>query len=195
MSAWCVRALHHQATTACPPTHLASRLPCAHSPPPLPDAQSAIRTLSRCLLGPHIFLPMEIASIMLLATASVVMFCSFIRCVCRTCWPQAHTPPSEMDMGMPTELSDAEEDDEGGGAAGGSAGGGGSAASRNGATSTTRAAQGGSDKPASSATAADDEDDLDELPAYGQVVEGGSLTVQPLNAQTIPVSTSGASQS
>ena len=38
---------------------------------------------SKCLMGPQLFLPMEIASIMLLATASAVLLCTLVRCCCR----------------------------------------------------------------------------------------------------------------
>lgn len=69
--------------------------------------------LSKCLLTPHFFLPMEMASVMLLATASFVLLCSVVRCCCRHfCSPlpsaSDHGSGSSIDLG---ELSDASDDE------------------------------------------------------------------------------------
>jgi len=71
----------------------------------------AMHELSQCLIGPQFFVPMEIASIMLLTTASVVLFCSLVRCCCRRFCASAPAPPSEIHLDEPA-LSDASDDDE-----------------------------------------------------------------------------------
>lgn len=48
-----------------------------------PDCLEAMHKLSECLYGPQLLVPMEIASFLLLATASVVLFCTLLRCCCR----------------------------------------------------------------------------------------------------------------
>ena len=68
--------------------------------------------LSKCLLTPHLFLPMEIASLMLLVTASVVLFCTLARCCCRHFCTPAPAPPSEITLDEAAELSDASDDEQ-----------------------------------------------------------------------------------
>ena len=72
----------------------------------------AMHELSKCLLTPHLFLPMEIASLMLLVTASVVLFCTLARCCCRHFCTPAPSPPSEITLDEAAELSDASDDEQ-----------------------------------------------------------------------------------
>lgn len=44
----------------------------------------SLEELSECRFAPRLLLPMEIASALLLATASIVLSCSLLRCCCRT---------------------------------------------------------------------------------------------------------------
>ena len=126
--------------------------------------------LSKCLLTPHFFLPMEIASVMLLATASVVLLCTVVKCCCRHfCMPlpspSEHASASSIDLG---ELSDGSDDE---------------SAPRVTITTTAhgRNAAGGNGAPSGAAARARDEahaakavahvevDEDEELPAYTHV--------------------------
>jgi len=45
--------------------------------------QKSIDILDNCIYTPHLLIPMEIASMLLLATASIVLLCTLLRCCCR----------------------------------------------------------------------------------------------------------------
>ena len=67
---------------------------------------------SKCLMGPQLFLPMEIASIMLLATASAVLLCTLVRCCCRHfLMPMPSSSTAEITLDEQGELSDASDDE------------------------------------------------------------------------------------
>ena len=67
---------------------------------------------SKCLMGPQLFLPMEIASIMLLATASAVLLCTLVRCCCRHfLMPMPSSSTAEITLDKQAELSDASDDE------------------------------------------------------------------------------------
>ena len=128
---------------------------------------------------------MEIASIMLLATASVVLLCTFVRCCCRNFCHREPTPPSEIHLDEATELSDASDDDvpTRTDAATFAAAAKRTAPARD--TSSTRSDGHGdrSEKPVAAAV----DDDEDDLPGYAQVVDddGPQFSVQPLSAAQI----------
>jgi len=72
---------------------------------------TAMRSLSECLYGPELLVPMEIASFLLLATASVVLLCTLLRCCCRyACVPNNTDDASETSGAA--ELEDITEDEE-----------------------------------------------------------------------------------
>lgn len=57
-----------------------------------PPCAYAMSDLSDCVYGPRMLMPMEIASFLLLVTASSILFCAILRCCCRfVCSP----PPAE----------------------------------------------------------------------------------------------------
>ena len=67
---------------------------------------------SKCVMGPQLFLPMEIASIMLLATASAVLLCTLVRCCCRHfLMPMPSSSTAEITLDEQAELSDASDDE------------------------------------------------------------------------------------
>eukprot|EP00325_Prymnesiales_sp_UTEX-LB-985_P009007 CAMPEP_0174714238 /NCGR_PEP_ID=MMETSP1094-20130205/17384_1 /TAXON_ID=156173 /ORGANISM="Chrysochromulina brevifilum, Strain UTEX LB 985" /LENGTH=291 /DNA_ID=CAMNT_0015913559 /DNA_START=69 /DNA_END=941 /DNA_ORIENTATION=+ len=85
-----------------------------------PDCRLALRMWQECNLGPHLLLPMEIASVMLLATASFTLLCTVLRCCFRRLrGAAARTSAPSLSLEEPFDLSDVEEDEEGGGTAGG----------------------------------------------------------------------------
>ena len=68
------------------PPSLASPLPPAPLtlPPPASAPQKSANPLMRCLEDPSsLLMPMEVASYLLLATASFVLLCTLVRCCCR----------------------------------------------------------------------------------------------------------------
>ena len=70
--------------------------------------RKAMEYFDECAFGPHLILPMEIASIMLLATASVILFCTILRCCCRLHqdWVAASSAAHEIHLDEHVELSD-----------------------------------------------------------------------------------------
>ena len=122
-----------------------------------------MRDLSRCLRGPQLFLPMEIAFVMLLATAGTVLSCTLFRCCCRTFCAPAPVPPSEIHLDQTGELSEEEEDLPAQPAA----------ANANAAASTTSVPpkRGGAHATEAVAAQEEEDEDDDDLPAYTQVAE------------------------
>jgi len=71
--------------------------------------QSFIYQLDHCILTPHLLVPMEIASMLLLATASIVLLCTLLRCCCRyVCISPAHIN-DDLSTLHDEELSDEDE--------------------------------------------------------------------------------------
>ena len=134
-----------------------------------------------CLHKLPALLPMEVASAMLLVTASFTLLCTLLRCFCRHfCKPPERAGHPAVSLEEPTEVSEGSEDEENHGGASGQPAVGASAA----ATTSTRAApKGGKAGAAQKAAAVADEDEYDDqLPAYTQVVEHSALVVQPLQS-------------
>ena len=134
-----------------------------------------------CLHKLPALLPMEVASAMLLVTASFTLLCTLLRCFCRHfCKPPERAGHPAVSLEEPTEVSEGSEDEENHGGASGQPAVGASAA----ATTSTRAApKGGKAGAAQKAAAVADEDEHDDqLPAYTQVVEHSALVVQPLQS-------------
>jgi len=149
------------------------------------SCRQAMADLDECLNQRHLLLPMEIASAMLLVTASFTLFCTIVRCCCRRfCTaPVGGSSHPAVSLEEPTELSDASEDEE---HTQGQPGGPSSSSTRGSATRAAPAASkggkgaAGSAKAAAAPAAAEDEEHDDQLPAYTQVVEHSALAVQPL---------------
>mmetsp|Transcript_9417 Transcript_9417/g.28655 ORF Transcript_9417/g.28655 Transcript_9417/m.28655 type:complete len:336 (-) Transcript_9417:239-1246(-) len=133
----------------------------------------AMREWSDCIYGPRLLVPMEIASFLLLAAASVILFCAVVRCCCRLC--NRTLPRRELHGSRAESLvdpdSDREADDDTLGeigleplqAAPDPAGSGG------GATKMFREAE---------THASDAGDDDEALPTYSDVVDG-AVVVRP----------------
>lgn len=132
------------------------------------NCEVAMSRFSDCLYGPRLLLPMELASVLLLAAASGVLFCSVLRCCLRHLWLRpvsglhsARAAEAMLDQGD----SEAEEEEE-------------PHATEVGleplrianATASGKAAPAGAAAPAA-------EDEL--LPAYTDVVAGAALALQP----------------
>lgn len=143
---------------------------------------SALRMYDECLNQPHLLLPMEIASAMLLVTASFTLLCTVLRCCCRKfcSTPGVRVTQPAVSLEQPTELSDTSEDEDPAGAAN-------TGASTRGASASSKAvgaASSGSHKI--STPSVEDGDQDDQLPAYTQVVEHSALVVQPLQCGSGP---------
>ena len=153
-----------------------------------PACRDALRNLVECLMAPRVLLPMEIASVMLLATASFTLLCTILRCCCRRLrGVSGSTSAPSLALEEPFELSDAEDDEDthaaGGAASAVTSGGGGAGGGAAAPTDGRRAGGRGYDAPKKPTQPSEAEpDNDDDLPAYTQVVEGGALTVQPLYA-------------
>mmetsp|Transcript_56715 Transcript_56715/g.93804 ORF Transcript_56715/g.93804 Transcript_56715/m.93804 type:complete len:310 (+) Transcript_56715:67-996(+) len=115
----------------------------------------AMHELSRCLNGPQVLYPMEIASFLLLATASVVLICALIRCCCRRVCIRASRDTASETSAAPEEV-DLSEDEE----------------------STVIPLPSGVKHNDTRAHSAETEEDDDALPTYGEVVDGASLATQ-----------------
>ena len=127
------------------------------------NCRLAMHQLSQCLLSPRIFLPMEIASVTLLVTASFVLFCTLVRCCCRHfCLVAVSHPPPEINLDDTTELSDAS-DDESHAPRSGSATAGTTSSTTSGNTPAARREE------AARAAATKELDDDQELPSYQQL--------------------------
>jgi len=75
------------------------------------ECLEAMHKLSECLYGPQLLVPMEIASFLLLATASVVLFCTLLRCCCRYVCTVSRSgdAASEVSAADEQELTDEDE--------------------------------------------------------------------------------------
>lgn len=137
------------------------------------ECRISMHELSKCLLTPHLFLPMEILSVIMLATASIVLFCTILRCCCRQfCLIGApSSPPSEINLDEQAELSDASDDEAHAQPTPTqrSTGGGGHATSTAAAAAQAPAARVHKAAAAQAAAPPREEDDEDALPAYQQV--------------------------
>jgi hypothetical protein len=152
------------------------------------ECRNAMEVRDACLHKLPALLPMEVASAMLLVTASFTLLCSLLRCFCRHCCK----PPAErashpaVSLEEATEVSEGSEDEETHGGARGQPSAGGAVVGSAAATTSTRAApKGGKAGAAQKAAAVADEDEHDDqLPAYTQVVEHSALVVQPLQCSS-----------
>mmetsp|Transcript_47619 Transcript_47619/g.125774 ORF Transcript_47619/g.125774 Transcript_47619/m.125774 type:complete len:362 (-) Transcript_47619:613-1698(-) len=117
----------------------------------------AMSNVNECLLTPHLLVPMTIASILLLATASMVLLCTLLRCCCRyICILPIH-PADDASTVHDEELSADEEEPA-------------SYGSVTPLPSGVKAADTPQPEPSSSSYLEED-----ELPAYVEVVQGASI--------------------
>lgn len=110
---------------------------------------------------PRLVLPMEVASVLLLATAAVVLSCTLVRCCCRHFCAPMPNATSGIHLDESAELSDASDDEA---QRSSTSGGGGSGTSL--ATPTPRPAAAKQEPPKQEPAAEEEED---ALPAYQQV--------------------------
>ena len=175
-------------------------------------------SLEACMHAGGRLLPMEIATVLLLATAAFTLLCTLVRCCCqRGRCTVAGRRRARSDLEESLELTDDDEplDDEptpraerdadeqrrdrrgapnGRGAPRGRT----AARARSAADKAAAKVEKQAAQAEPSLNEAGEDDDHDELPAYNQVVENASLTVQPLTVQPLqfdpaPAQTPGSS--
>lgn len=75
------------------------------------ECLEAMHKFSECLYGPQLLVPMEIASFLLLATASVVLFCTLLRCCCRYVCVPSRSGDAASEASAADEHDDIEDDE------------------------------------------------------------------------------------
>lgn len=119
------------------------------------QCKDAMHHFSECLNGPQLFIPMEIASLLLLATASVVLLCALIRCCCRHICNGARRDTASEASATPDEIDLTDEDEP-----------------------TVLPLPSGVKHDDARGHSAETEEDDDALPTYGEVVDGASVATQ-----------------
>ena len=126
-----------------------------------PKCAQAVRTLSSCSKGAWDLLgPMVIAAYLLLATASVVLLCTMLRCCCRCLCTATGLASLQEDLTQSDEDEAGTEDDELG--------------------SVTPLPLGVKQQK----TLTQEEEEENALPGYSEVVEGATIPLQPTSSMS-----------